>query len=331
MKTTLSVEELGDLFENSKEIKNPDKKEKKKVLKNEVVKIFNTSQAREEIKRLNKEGAKFETYETANSVKIKILKGKKTLTYWYIEDQKTEYFLILLNKIKREMRERAETIERCKFSANPDDTKYFLFNKKAFKDVESDAGSIYEFENVYEADVSHAYYRAAYVLSFISKDLYLEITTNCSKHDRLRLLGCIAAKKLYQSYDKGELIEGATLKDDLLRDAWFKICNYIDVALMDFRSLLKKDFLFYWVDGIYFKHDTALPDILSELNYFKHLRHIKYKYDLDFKLIPIKSFKLINRGDFIEIQVEKPDGTIKPFFPPKNKVKSYSFENLNSL
>ena len=303
---------------------------KKQAVKNEVIKIYNLPQSKDEIKRLKKEGAKFEVWETTNSCKIKIFKASKVVTYWYIESTKSEYFLILLNKIKKEMRERSDVIKSAPYSKNPKDTKYFFF-AKAFKDVESDAGSIYEFTNVYEADVSHAYYRAAYVLGFISKALYLEIINGCSKHDRLRLLGCIATVKLWQSYDKGEFIDGDTLRDDLLRDAWFKICNYIDSALLEFRDKLGKNFLFYWVDGIYFKHDTKLPDVGGELNFFKHIRSVKYKYDLDFKVIPIKKFVLINRNDTLEIQVTKPDGVVKPFFPPKTKVKSYSFEGLNDM
>lgn len=302
----------------------------KSKVKGEVIKIYNLEQSKHEIKRLKKEGAKFEVWETTNSCKIKVLKEKKTVTYWYIESTKSDYFLILLNEIKKEMRERETVIVNSPYSKDPKETKYFFF-AKAFNDVKGDAGSCYEFDNVYEADVSHAYYRAAYVLGFISKGLYLKIINGCSKHDRLRLLGCIATVKLWQSYEGSDLIDGDTLKDDLLRNAWFKICNYIDCALLEFRDKLGKNFLFYWVDGIYFKHDTKLPDVGGELNFFKHIRSVKYKYDLDFKVIPIKKFVLINKDDTIEIQVTKPDGTVKPFFPPRSKVKSYSFEGLNNI
>ena len=46
-------------------------------------------------------------------------------------------------------------------------------------------GIIYTLNNVIEADISHAYYRSAFIQGFISKALYLDILKNCSKNERL--------------------------------------------------------------------------------------------------------------------------------------------------
>lgn len=305
--------------------------------KKQIIKIYNLDHAKTEIERLQIEGANFETYETTNSCKINIFKdnGSK-ITYWYIEDTKTESFLILLNCLKKEIRQRADAVNSSSYSKDPKETKYFFFSK-AFNEVRADAGSIYKFTNVFEADVSHAYYRAAYILGFISKDLYLKIVRTCSKHDRLRLLGSIATKKLWQDYKEGELTNGETIKDDLLRDAWFKICNYVDSALLELKDKLGDDFLFYWVDGIYFKYDApkikkdGKSELIHRAKFMREIQSVKFKYDLDFKIIPIVEFELINMNHSLEISILKPDGSRKRFFPNKESIKSYSIKGLNSL
>lgn len=299
-----------------------DKKTEKK--KQKVFKIFNLEHAKIKINQLCQLHETFEITETKSSIKIKVLRENQNIVYWYANESKTISFLIMLNKLKREFEMNKDNILNCNFSQSITECQYFEFAEN-INDMTEDVGAIYELHNVWEADISHAYYRAAFVLGFISKKLYKEIVFKISKTDRLKLLGATATTKIKIDYINGIKTEETKIfSNDLYRAAWFKICNYVDTALIDFKGLLKKNFLFYWVDGIYFKYNNL------DIDKFIELRKIQYKYNMEFKLIPIKNFKIINKEYYTEIEILKPDGKIKRFFPDKKKIKTYSFVELNN-
>jgi hypothetical protein len=289
-------------------------------------KVYNLSQSKQQIDRLKKLKASFVVERTKSTCKITYCTSEFKRVLWYLENSKSKYFLIMLQRLKKEIQNRKFYVLNCEYSGSFDKVKYFEF-KKDIENFTLDAGSYYELDNVFEADISHAYYRACYVLGFISKELYTDIIKKLSKHDRLRLLGCIASIKTTDIYENGILKnpDAPAMQDELLRMAWFKICNYIDTALIDLKFLLGDDFLFYWVDGIYFKVQNK-TDVFTYTAQWYKIRQISLRYNLDFKTIPIKKFTLSNKKDYLEILIEKPDGSLKQFFPPKKQVKGYYFK-----
>lgn len=304
--------------------------EKRKRKPTTTIKIYNLDQADFEVDNLKEAKADFDTEETLSTTKIKHYCSDRTIIYWYLENTKSEYFLILLNKLKKEIGERSKIVLECSYSGNITDVNYFMFSPN-MEDMNFDAGNTHlELANIYEADISHAYYRAAYVLGFISFDLYREIITKLTKQDRLTLLGCIATNKIISIYRGGlQHASPPPKKDELLREAWFKICSYVDSALCELKDLLGHDFLFYWVDGIYFRFNQQYD--MYGMQFLKHIRKIQDKYNVEFKLIPISSFTLINEGDSVRIEIKKPNGEEKLFFPNRKQIKTYSFVGLNDL
>lgn len=297
--------------------------------KEKVFKIYNIDQAQEEIDTLQNDNEDFETIETASTIKIRVFRDDgSSYLYWYLENTKQLYFLILLNKLKREIEANSIIVQQSDFSEKIGDVKYFCFNKN-INEMQDDSGSIYALNDVYEADISHAYYRAAYVMKFISKALYLEIIKNLTKHDRLRLLGCIATIKITTRYYKGvPELKPLIVSSDVLRSAWFKICHYIDSALIELKNVIGKDFLFYWVDGIYFRY-TESKDDFKNSQHWHNIRRIFFKFNVDFKCIPIPLFTVINNNDYLEINIIKPDGKVKRFFPEKKQIKVYKIIEFN--
>jgi hypothetical protein len=295
---------------------------KEKKLKYAEIKIYNLNNYNIQLKELIDLGCNFETSETSTTKKIKLIVNNKPTCYHYLESSKELSFLIILNQLKKEIRDNSEFVLNCILSDEPNNTKYYEFSKACYN-INTQAGLQVDYTDVWEADISHAYYRACYVLKFISYALYQKIVNKLTKHDRLRLLGCIATRKVLNYYEKGVKNEDKKeLKEDtLLRSAWFKITNYIDSAMIDFKERLGKDFLFYWVDGIFFR-GIDYTDIFKNNAKFLALDRVKRIYDIDFKIIPVEKFTLTNMGDYLEIKIKKQDKE-KVYYPQKEQVYKY--------
>jgi hypothetical protein len=111
------------------------------------------------------------------------------------------------------------------------------------------------FENVCEVDIDQAYWETAHQLGIISDDLYRKGSKgNISKQARLTALGSFA-KKVYRYKFKGKKVQSVEVdKDELLENLWFTICKRVSDVMHKVIEALGDDFIFYWVDGIYFNH-----------------------------------------------------------------------------
>jgi len=191
--------------------------------------------------------------------------------------------------------------------------------------MESAAGEVVTLENVWEADITAAYYRAALNLGFISKELF-DTCLKLRKCDRLRLMGSIATRKYNERYDNGELESSEIKKDELLRSAWFKICSYVDMAMKTLKEILGELFLFYWVDGIYFYAGKSgkgkrKPD---DLLFWEKV--LGERFHFDWKLIKLSKFEIENKVTYCEIRLWK-EGADEPkrFYPKREAIKGYYF------
>lgn len=112
-----------------------------------------------------------------------------------------------------------------------------------------------KFDNVCEVDIDQAYWETAYQLGIISDDIYLRGSKgNISKKARLTALGSLA-KKVYSYTFKGDkIINSEVDKDPLLENLWFTICKRVSDVMHKVIESLGSDFIFYWVDGIYFNN-----------------------------------------------------------------------------
>lgn len=160
-------------------------------------------------------------------------------------------------------------------------------------------------KELYEVDLRAAYWHLAYKNKFINEPLYKE-GLKIDKRIRLMALGSLAKNIIIFSYKKGELIKKELLKSELTEGIFFKVAFDTDVIMRDLiRTVNKTDFMFYWVDAIFFRGKKNLELIenkLSELNMFYKVVNIKSlikknnKYqveDFDFKK---RDFNFIKRN-----------------------------------
>jgi hypothetical protein len=112
-----------------------------------------------------------------------------------------------------------------------------------------------KFENVCEVDIDQAYWETAYQLGIIDDELYVRGSKgNISKKARLTALGSLAKKKYNYHFKGDKLLDSIIEKEPLLENLWFTICKRVSDVMHKVISELNGDFIFYWVDGIYFKN-----------------------------------------------------------------------------
>lgn len=245
--------------------------------------------------------------------------GEKMDLYLYKTDRITSYEeMNLQNKCKKEFTKNIDKIKPI----NPNELKYNSFSP-SLKEVYSDSGSIYEYENICEVDLTKAYYYAALNLGYISKEFFDECLTLPKQH-RLRLIGSIATRKTIFSYSpKNEIphqpFDVKVKQNEKLREAWDNIVYYVDSAMNEAQNYLGEDFLFYWVDGIYFK-DYGLNT--------KKVQLIFEKYGFDSTYEKLHRVEAVNKNGLIELDVYKGENgeVYKPFTVPMYNNKAYNFK-----
>ena len=151
-----------------------------------------------------------------------------------------------------------------------------LFYKKLYTESEIDyiqvspkmkEGDVYT--NVYCIDLTAAYWRTAYLLGIIDKNIY-QLGENMSKPVRLASLGSLAKRKTTWDFDgKSYSRENVVLSPH--SNLWFAICKRVSDIMTKAKIALGDDFYFYWVDGIYFRDTEANKDkvlkIFREFDY----------------------------------------------------------------
>ncbi len=247
----------------------------------------------------------------------------RTRDFNYLFSEKHYYGKIfgLLAQLKKMLTDNADVIFNCPFSGNARDVNYFMFSESK-RNFKLDTDKNYEIPNVIEADISMAYYKAFYILGFINEDFYLKCK-NLDKEDRLILIGSIATVRIVDYYEKGVRVKSLPDKNDLFRMAWFKGCSYVDAALITlkerFNELSPDIFLFYWVDGIYFR-DFQVTKNYNWQTIFKEIQEL---FPFEWKYVRIKKIICENDGKVFKINIVKPSGETKVFNYPKKDVRYY--------
>lgn len=284
--------------------------------------IYNLDAAKTKVEKLNSLGVTFTYSKTSGSEKIEYTKNGITHKLFYVEDKNSEKFIQLINLIKNEITKNLANIENSPFSKIDNKRQYFEYNEIVYS-VAKNIGEAHEFKDCYECDVTAAYYQAALYLGLISPKTFDLCTKTISKFERLKLLGSIASVKVISSYEGGQLIGSPEIKkNDKLRNAWFTICNVIDGCMKNFINILGENFIFYWVDGIYFKGSFKQGDVnnLNEINL--KLDRLKKLFPFEWKITPIIKMEVLNKG-YLELSLEKPNDRKSTFFPPNKKIKGF--------
>lgn len=112
-----------------------------------------------------------------------------------------------------------------------------------------------KFTNVCEVDIDQAYWETAYQLEIVSEEIYQKgCKGNISKKARLTALGSLAKKTYNYKFKGDKLLDTIVDKEPLLENLWFTICKRVSDVMHKVIESLNGDFIFYWVDGIYFQN-----------------------------------------------------------------------------
>jgi hypothetical protein len=124
-----------------------------------------------------------------------------------------------------------------------------------------------KFDNVCEVDIDQAYWETAYQLGIISDDIYVKGSKgNISKKARLTALGSLAKKTYNYKFKGDKLLDTIIDKEPLLENLWFTICKRVSDVMHQVIEELNGDFIFYWVDGIYFQNTKE--NVAAAMNVF---------------------------------------------------------------
>jgi hypothetical protein len=108
------------------------------------------------------------------------------------------------------------------------------------------------FEDVCCLDINGAYWQTAVMMGVISKEIYEEGLRK-DKITRLSSLGSLAKRKEIFRYDGVNYNHVETIRSYETENLWFAICKRVSDVMQELMKSLGDDFVFYWVDGIYFK------------------------------------------------------------------------------
>jgi hypothetical protein len=136
--------------------------------------------------------------------------------------------------------------------------------------VKKDVKSGDTFEDICCLDIKNAYWQTAFLMGVISKEIYEEGVTK-DKITRLASLGSLAKKKEVFRFDGENYRMIDTIRNYETENIWFAICHRVSEIMKVLVSDLGGDFLFYWVDGIYFKRTDEnikkVTDFLESCSY----------------------------------------------------------------
>lgn len=228
-----------------------------------TVEVYVKGNPTKRVQELLNFGIPYELYYSSSTARLTTQYEKRI----YAESRITKRELILRNAIKKDIADRVHHVIRDDRPAH-----YFRWAKKlGYMDIQP--GEVLRIHDVYEIDLVSAYYHAASHLGYLSADFF-EKTKKLPKPIRLRLLGSIATRKQFETFDGEELISW-TEQDDKMRAVWHNIVCFVDDVMQEMATYLGDRFLWYWVDGIYFttfgEHDVAaaLVEQIAKKNNFE--------------------------------------------------------------
>ncbi len=118
-------------------------------------------------------------------------------------------------------------------------------------DVNSKIREGHKFDNVACIDINNAYWQTALLLGLIDQKMYEEGLIK-DKLVRLTALGSLAKKKDIYKFNGEDYEYVDTIRSTQTENLWFAICYTVAQAMQEVSKSLGDDFIFYWVDGIYF-------------------------------------------------------------------------------
>jgi hypothetical protein len=151
--------------------------------------------------------------------------------------------------------------------------------------------SVYYKKQIFEIDLKAAYWYLAKKNNFIDNDLFLE-GLRVPKKVRLISLGALAKRTYIFDYQKGICTDKPIeLRSEATEGIFFKLAYDVDMIMRQCINLLNKtDFIFYWVDAVFFRGEHNIKPIVKLIE----------SHGLLHKVVPIKN--LIRKDKCFEVE-----------------------------
>ena len=153
-------------------------------------------------------------------------------------------------------------------------------------------------DSLYNIDISGAYASCLYLSGLITHETFAYLN-RLAKDERLPACGMLAKSHTIWTYENGECVDV-----DVVRAATAPVFHYliseVNNAMQACKWELGHDFLFYWVDGIFFKPHTSKRKI-SKVEQILTDRGYKYKYE------KVEKFNIYKRNNVYVVDMFKND------------------------
>ena len=149
-------------------------------------------------------------------------------------------------------------------------------------------------KNIYEIDLSGAYWELAYKNNYISYEIYksgLEV----KKKVRLMALGNLAKRTAVMQFNGNEFLPITYKESQKTKNIFFDVAKQTDEIMRKMAILCGNDYIFYWVDAIFFR---------GEKN-FEILKEWLEANEIKFKTIRIKEIKITKNNIFVNDENEQ--------------------------
>ena len=190
----------------------------------------------------------------------------------------------------------SEELGKHKFIVNNYSNRVFIARNKVKKDVlESDIAKEVMAQNytktnfgvdnklnnffidkVYNIDLSSAYVYAIYNCGMITKDTFNYLQT-LKKGERLPSLVMLASSHTKFLFQGGKCLDYSVHREPTA-PIFYRLIQEVNDIMEECRWILGSDYIFHWVDGIFFRYDTPakkikmVEEVLNEIQF-------PYKYE----------------------------------------------------
>jgi hypothetical protein len=134
----------------------------------------------------------------------------------------------------------------------------------------------YKTDKVLNIDLSSAYVYAIYNAGIITKETF-EYLNTLNKKERLPALGMLASQHIKFYFEEGKCVKYESFRQPTA-NVFFALIQEVNDVMEECRWILGEDYVFHWVDGIFFRYDTnqskidKIEKIITDLGF-------PYKYE----------------------------------------------------
>jgi hypothetical protein len=202
------------------------------------------------------------------------------------------------NMIKKDVKESLQAAEIM-------NTKHIKMNYGSKKDVDNIIT-----KDVLNIDLTGAYVQALWHTGIIQEKTY-QYLLKLPKMERLPAIGMLATSYVELFYEKGKCVSFKPHRAET-SEIFFHLIDEINFVMRDIEYMLGDDYIFHWVDGVFFKKETDNKKIQNVENFLLELDY-PYKYE------SVETFKVRKQEDVVRIEMYK-----------NNKFKRYEFSTGES-